>query len=336
MAVDLLCLIAGIVVVALTLSDVFDTVVVPGGSRASLHVARRLSAAMLPVWKAVRGRRRGLSAVFAPTILVGCFIIWMTLLDLGFALISWAARSQFEPSLRSFWDGLYLVGSSLVTVGLSHIHPTGAARWVVLAAGFCGLAVMTMAVTYLLEVQSSISKRDVGIIKLNTVAGDPPSGLRLLEKYAMIGSAAELPAVLRECRDWCATVRQSHTAHPSLIYFQSIGTGAGWPAALGAILDMALIAERMLAEPHLRGPGILLREEGTRMARELALLLKLKPEPSPGQADQLREVAARLKQAGFKMAATDMDALAAERAEHDGCIRALADHLGKPSAVLLP
>ena len=52
------------------------------------------------------------------------------------------------------------------------------------AAGFCGLAVMTMAVTYLLEVQGSVSQRDIGIIKLNTigrrtaVGADPPPAIR--------------------------------------------------------------------------------------------------------------------------------------------------------------
>ena len=98
---------------------------------------------------------------------------------------------------------------------------------------------MTMAVTYLLEVQSSIARRDTGILKLNTSAGEPPSAVTLLERFAAIGNQPELRELLDEGRNWCATVRQSHSAHPSLIYFQSVGTGAGWPAALGALLDLA-------------------------------------------------------------------------------------------------
>ena len=54
---------------------------------------------------------------------------------------------------------------------------------------------MTMAVTYLLEVQSSIARRDTGIIKLNTSAGEPPSALTLLERFA----------ALRNRRPRCAT-----------------------------------------------------------------------------------------------------------------------------------
>lgn len=335
MAVEIFLLAGGILIVALTLADVFDTVVVPGGSRTSLRVARRLARGLLPLWKAVRGRRRGLSAVFAPTILVGCFIIWMFLLCIGFAMISYALPSSFHPPLRSFWDGFYLVGSSLVTVGLSETNATGPGRWVVLAAGFCGLAVMTMAVTYLLMVQSSVSQRDIGIIKLNTSAGDPPSALTLLEKFAAIGNRGELPEVLKEGRNWCATVRQSHSSHPSLIYFQSMGTGAGWPAALGALLDLALIAERMLDEPDLRGPAVLLREDALRMSKELAALLGVERDPPEDVTAAIEQVAVRLRTAGYDLQDPDVASVARLRAEHESCVKGLADHLGRPGAVLI-
>jgi hypothetical protein len=108
--------VAGLALALLTLTDV--TVVVPGGSKASLRVARRLVWMLLPLRKAARGKRHGLSGAFAPFVLVLCFVVWMAFLAFGFGLMSYAARADFR---------------------------------IVLAAGFCGLAVMTMAVTYLLE-----------------------------------------------------------------------------------------------------------------------------------------------------------------------------------------
>src|SRR5204862_7182680 len=115
--------------------------------------------------------------------------------------------------ISGFGDSVYQAGSALVTVGLSAHFPYGAGRWIILAAGFCGLAVITMAVTYLLEVQSSVSRRDIGIIKLNTSAGNPPSALGLLERYAAIRHRDHVLVVLEEARDWCAMLRQSHTTH---------------------------------------------------------------------------------------------------------------------------
>lgn len=335
-AVDFILFSFGLVLAGMTLRDVFDTVVVPGGSRASLRVAHRLVVVLLPIWKQVRGRRRGLSTTFAPLVLVSCFILWMGLLAIAFGLMAYAARAHFEPHLRGFGDAVYLAGSSLVTVGLSQVSPVGNGRWIVLGAGFCGLAVMTMAVTYLLEVQSSIARRDTGIFKLNTSAGDPPSAVSLLERFAEIDNRKAFPEVLEEGRNWCATVRQSHSSHPSLIYFQSIGIGAGWPAALGALLDVAILFEMVIAERDLFGPALLLREEGGRMARELAVVIGVKPKDVPLKEDELREAASRLAQRGYPIReAPDFTLMAQRRAKYQSCVDALAEHLGKPTAVLI-
>jgi hypothetical protein len=334
---DVLLVIGGLTLVWLALADVFETVVVPGGSKASLRIARRLVFVLLPVWKRVRGRRKGLSSAFAPAVLVGSFVIWMAVLALGFAMLALAVRSSFQPALRSFGDALYLVGSSLVTVGLSETDATGGGRWVVVMAGFCGLAVMTMAVTYLLTVQTSIAQRDIGVLKLNTSAGEPPSALVLLERFAAIGNARFLVDVLNEGRNWCATVRQSHTSHPSLIYFRSVGTGAGWPAAVGALVDLALVCECWIEQDELYGPAVLLREDATKMARELAGLVGLKPSPAGAGAADLACLADRLRRVGYPVATSlEFDKLAATRAEQQGCIDALAAHLGMPTARLLP
>lgn len=336
MALNILLFAAGLVLVSMVLKDVFDTVVVPGGSKTSLRVAHRLVVVLLPIWKHVRGRRRGLSTAFAPFALVSSFVVWMALLAVAFGVMAFAVRAHFQPQLTSIGDGIYLAGSSLVTVGLSQVNPTGLARWVIMGAGFCGLAVMTMAVTYLLEVQSSISRRDTGIMKLNTSAGEPPSALTLLERFAAIRNRGALHDILEESRTWCATVRQSHSSHPSLIYFQSVGIGSGWPAALGAALDLALIAEHLIDEDTLYGPAVLLREEGARMARGLALTVGVRPKEAQTAVSELEQVSRRLESSGYSLRPNpNLDAMAMQRADQMSCINALAEHLGKPTAVLI-
>jgi hypothetical protein len=260
----------------------------------------------------------------------------MSLLAVGFGLMAYAIRDHFHPPLRSFFDAVYMVGSSLVTIGVSEEDALGFGRWLILGAGFCGLAVMTMAVTYLLEVQGSVSKRDIEIIKLNTAAGEPPSAVTLLQRFAAIGNRDELVGLLRGGRDWCATVRQSHSNHPSLIYFQSVGTGAGWPAALGALLDLALFSEFWLDDPSLHGAAVLLREEGTRMARELAEVINLRPVNPPINEAELGQAAEQLRSSGYKLRSdSDFRTISQQRAVYLSCVTALADHLGKPAAVLV-
>lgn len=330
-------LILGAALAGITLRDVFDTVIVPGGSHTTLHMARRLVILLLPVWKRLRGGRRGLSTMFAPFILVASFALWMLLLTLGFGLMAHALRNSFAPPLGGFEDALYAVGGALVTIGDGGHGVHGGGRWVILAAGFCGLAVMTMAVTYLLEVQSSIALRDAGILKLATAAGEPPSALALLEKYAAIDNQGELAHVLRDGRDWCARVRQSHASHPSLIYFRTSGTGAGWPAALGALLDLALIVELWVDAPHARGLAILLREDGWRMAEELSGLIRLAPEPRAVTDEDVAALGARLAAAGYpQRTAFDPAHFARCREAHAAATRALARQLGRDESPLLP
>ena len=337
MILDTVLFLAGIALASLTLRDVFETVVVPGANRASLRVAHRLIFILLPIWKWVRGRRRGLSGTFGPMVLVASFIIWMSFLALGFGLMAYALRFAFDPPARSFAQAVYMAGSSILTLGLNGERALGLGRWIVLGGGFCGLAVMTMAVTYLLEVQSSIARRDTGIIKLNTSAGDPPSALTLLENFAAIGNREELPDVLREARNWCATVHQSHSAHPSLIYFQTAGTGAGWPAALGTLLDLALILESCVDDERMRGPAVLLAADGVRLADDICRLIGLKPKAATPSEGSMSEVVKRLGKAGYPLRA-DLDpaALAERRATQQLAIEAIAEHLGKPTALLVP
>jgi hypothetical protein len=337
MVQDIVLLLAGIALAWLTLRDVFDTVVVPGGSRASLQVTRRVGRALLFVWKHVRRGHKGISHAFAPLVLVSSFVIWMSLLAVAFGIMAYAMRMRFVPELESLPEAIFMVGSAIVTIGLTGENVLGAGRWIILAAGFCGLAVMTMAVTYLLEVQNSITRRDIGIIKLNTSAGQPPSAMTLLERYAAIRHQKALAEVLEEGRNWCATVRQSHSAHPSLIYFQSTSTGPGWPAALGALLDLGLIAEFLIDDDALYGPAVLLKEEGERMAKELALISGVERIAEKTDSGVLRTVAKRLVEVGYRVRSEpDYGDMARQRTDYSSCVDALARHLGKPSAPLLP
>jgi hypothetical protein len=115
-----------------------------------------------------------------------------------------------------------------------------------------------------------------------------------------------------------------------------VGTGAGWPAALGALLDLALFSEHWLDDDRLRGPAVLLRDEGTRMARELAGVINLRPVEVTSDIAELTQAADRLKSAGYAIRANmDLTIVAEQRATYRSCVDSLAQHLGKPAAALV-
>lgn len=326
--------IAGLLLAWATLRDVFYTAVVPGSTRGLLKISRRLVRLVLPLGR--RAGRHGIGVNFAPVVLVGSFVVWMLLLVLGFGLVNHALRDSFTPPLDGFGHALYVAGGAMGTIGFGRAEPHGLARAATVAAGFCGLGVVTLAVTYLLEVQGNIAQRDTGVLKIAATAGQPPSALALLERYAALGCRAQVESVLREGRDWSAGVLQSHTSHPWLVYFRSTGTGSGWPAALGTLADLALIAELLIDEPALHGPAVLAREQAQRLAADLLDLLRLDAAPAPAPLEDTKALCARLVAAGWRLREPrDLARFGAAREEHAGRVEALAQHLGTPGAPLL-
>jgi hypothetical protein len=326
---------AGVALAWATLRDVFSTAVIPGETRGPLRIPRRLVRTALPVWK--RMCRRGIGVSFAPLVLVGSFVIWMALLVLAFGLLAYGMRDAFTPALSGFGDALYRIGGAMTTMGMGRTDPHGAASLVSVVAGFCGLAVMTLAITYLLQVQSNVAHRDTLVLKLTTTAGHTPSALALLERYGALGCQCELPDMLRHGRDWCAGLLQSHASHPSLIYFRSVGTASGWPATLGTLVDLCLMAELLLDMPEARPPAVLAREQAHRLGCDLASLLRLDLHPAPACREDVETLCARLAAAGYRLRENrDLDAFMAARAKHAAPGVALSDHLGSEPAPLLP
>jgi hypothetical protein len=196
---------------------------------------------------------------------------------------------------------------------------------------------MTLAVTYLLEVQSNMAQRDTGVLKITTTAGQPPSALVLLERYAQLGCRDELVQILRNGRDWCAAVLQSHASHPSLIYFRSAGTGSGWPATVGALIDLALILELLVDEPAATGAAVLAREQADRLACALASQQRLELGPAPVDEAQLSALCGRLAAAGYRLReGPGRAAFPQARARHAAPAEALSHHLCTPGAPLVP
>ena len=73
------------------------------------------------------------------------------------------------------------------------------------------------------------------------------------------------------------------------------------------------------------------------MARELAAIISLKPKDNRVQDErELREVTERIAQCGYPVRdEPDFAMMAQRRAEYMSCVEALAEHLGKPGAVLI-
>lgn len=332
--------VAGLVITVAALTDIFVTLLAPGASY-PFSVVIRWRRMSLPIWRRLAPRRRRGDPrphnLYAPVTFLLAFLTWALLMLLGYGMMIHALGGLFEPDITLLSDGVWVAGSSLVTLGVSEFDASGVSRWVILAAGLSGFGALTTAITFIFEVQSGLHDREPRVLALATTVGTPPSGIRILEVHAELGAKDDLPAFLTGWRDWSAATLHSHLAYPVLNYFRSMDGEGDWLASLEAVLDAAALLAACTAAEETRGPATLLGRTGARMAERLRVALRLPPEPAqPGwkQVDALLE---RLRRAGYEVRAEGaMERFTAIRSTYAPPIAALARHLGGNRAVLLP
>lgn len=334
---------AGLGLVALVLSDVFRSVVVPGATHRALRLGPLLGAVLLPLWRRLARpirsarHRRGLLGGLAPLLIVLELVLWVAGLTLGYGLVLHALGAALDPR-PDLSEALFQAGSSVLTLGLTNIRAhEGLAQLVVLLAGLSGLAVITLVVTFVLSVQGALQRRKTPVVMLASRGGRPPAGLVVLETYARLGlTRADQAALLARWEEWCAEVTHTHQAYPVLAFFRSTDGDNDWLSSLGAVLDAAsLTVAASAAEDAPRGTAALLLATGGRLVADLCGLFRLRPPPGPlAREEEFATARRRLTAAGWPLRDGGGDSwreFAELRAGYAGGVAALAAHFGVPA-----
>ena len=330
-------LLGGIAVVAVVLSDVFRSVVLPRATERSLRLGPLLGTGVLRAvlaWARRRPtRRHAVLGALGPLLIVFEMLIWVGLLIAGYALMFHALGEGLKPH-PGFGDALYAAGSVFLTTGLSGQEAVApGTRLVAVVAAFSGLAVVTLVVTFLLQVQTALQRREVLVLRLSARTGPRPSGVSILLAHARLGS--ESPDLLRgffaAWEEWTADVLLTHRAYPVLVYFRSTDEECEWLAALGAVLDAAALVMVMRhkgAAEH----ATLCHRLGCRLAMELASQFGLRAPRAPALVQEaFLEALAALRGAGYDSGTDDAaawDALSRLRSHHMPPLLAVADRFG--------
>jgi ion channel len=227
----------GTAVVLVGLRDVFHTLWHPN-DRGGL--SRRVMAGL---WRAGRGpRRRGGRGVLAgPLAMVVVVIAWVVLVVLGCALVYWphlpggfVLGSDLQTQGGGhFLDALYLSTVTVGTLGFGDIVPTSEwLRVVVPLEALIGFALMTAAVTWVLQIYPALTRRRALAIRLSLLhrvdarqlVDDPESDLAapLLESLA-----TEL-----------VQVRVDLSQYAETYYFRDGDEHTSLPAMLGVALSL--------------------------------------------------------------------------------------------------
>ena len=238
MALRILAIVGGVILVIAAIGSAVKTVVLPRATvsritRSVFLLLRWLFRAVLRPSMDQRRRDRFLGA-YAPIALMATLATWLTLALTGFTLIFWATE---EAGWRAAFD---LSGSSLFTLGFARPEGLGSTALIFVEAAI-GLFLLALLITYLPSIYAAFSRREVGITALEVRAGSPPSAKEMIWRYWRLERLPEIHEVWAEWERWFVDVEESHTSHPSLVFFRSSHPDRSWITAAGAVLDSAAI-----------------------------------------------------------------------------------------------
>jgi hypothetical protein len=247
---------AGALLLGLTLLDVFLTVLYAraGHSIFSGWVARG-------VWRLFRliargaGRHGGTVLSYCgPAILVGIVLAWSSLLTASIALILHPAlghglRAETGPTPTDFLTALYAAGSSISVVGARGIGPvTDPLRLFYLFTSLTGLSVLTLALTYLMQVYSALQLRNSLASEVHLMSGGTGEAAELIGR---LGPGGRYEACYSSLADLAADLtRAGETLHlyPVLFYFRFPEPHYALSRVVFVLLDAAALIRSALEE----------------------------------------------------------------------------------------
>jgi hypothetical protein len=280
----------GLVIVLLTATSVFTTLVIPRttSSRLLRSVSRSMARAVAPFLRRLdsyeaRDRVMGLVGPLAMIVLFGA---WLAFLAVGFALMEWWVGEG--PLIGAFGAS----GSSIFTLGILSGR-TGANQALDIIEAGSGFLVIALEIAYLPTLYASFSARETEVTMLAARAGVPAWGPEVLSRHHRFQNMDELPGLYSTWERWSAAVLESHTGYPSLMWFRSPDPTRSWLLALVAMLDAAALHNSLAPSTAPRQARLCL-QMGTSCLRSLAHALRI-----PHEADPLPTTPIRLSRAEF-------------------------------------
>ncbi|MHB8572952.1 MAG: ion channel [Candidatus Dormibacteria bacterium] len=330
----------GIGIVAATLFDLFQAVVVPRPAVGRWRPSQALTRVTWRSWRAIGLRfhrprqREAFLGSFGPTALLILLGVWVVLLMCGFGLMLDAQRAGLRPQPQDLAASVYVAAEALVTLGYGDYVPVaGLSRALLIVEAATGLGVVAVVISLLFSLNSAFQRREAMVITLDAIAGAPPAAVTLLENSAQLELLPRLEHLFHEWQTWCAEVLDSHLAFPLLTYFRSSHDNESWISALGAVLDAATFAMTTIDGP--RGEAVLLYRVGVHLVEDLAQFFGFAPSGNPGvERAEFIDAHSRLVGAGYSVRPVDVawEQFAGKRSLYAESLNAIAQHLAIPPA----
>ena len=221
----------GAALVALALLDIFLTVLYARIGTAFLTEA--LGAGVWKLSKAVAPRfpnrwRDRILSFCGPVVLVLAVSTWLTMLVCGFALVVWpklgtavVASEPLAPTPTDFATAVYYSGTCLTTAfGAELVPRTAFFRVLVPVQSAVGVSVLTLTLTYFLEVYNALLRRNTLALTLHHATGGTGDAAELVAGIGAGGDFSDARGELSVIATEVMNFYESQHFYPVLIYFR--------------------------------------------------------------------------------------------------------------------
>jgi hypothetical protein len=221
-------LVAGAAIVLLVIVDVFLTVLYAriGAGILSPQIARATWWLFSRLARWFRSKHDKILSFCGPSILVNLLVVWALLLTLGAGLIihpalgtSVTVTTGTTPT--DFISALYAGGSSMAIVRASDVTPdTGPYRLYFLFNSLLGASVISLTVTYLMQVYAALQRRNTLAYKLYLQTAETNDAAELLAGLGARGSFQCGYTSIADIAVEMTVSLEAHHFYPVLFYFR--------------------------------------------------------------------------------------------------------------------
>jgi hypothetical protein len=268
----------GAALMVLALVDVFMTVLY-ARARGGI-IAHTVSIA---VWRGFRGVARlsgrhaaDVLSLCGPAVLVALVLAWALALTVGAALILWpelgdGIRAGAGETPRDFFTALFAAGNSLSIVGAGDFQPhTTAMRALYLFNSVAGASVLSLTLTYLMQVYTALLRRNSFALTLHLLSGESDDAAELICGLGPGGHFDTGATTLADLSSELARIKEAHHLYPVLFYFRFREPFYSVSAFTATSLDIASLLRSALDEDR---HGVLKASGSLRQLERSAFLL---------------------------------------------------------------
>ena len=193
-----------------------------------------------------RSRHRILSMV-GPLLMPLLITTFVANLIIGFALI-YLPRIGTDLTVNEHvtqnpvLHAVYFSGITFLTIGYGDVVPiTHFTRFIAIIEGFCGIAILTLSITYLLTVYSALERKRTLALSFYHEARQGADVAGFISNHFSRGKFHSLTETLRGSTRDLQELLESHLEHPIIHYFHPLEVYKGLPRALFVVFETVAI-----------------------------------------------------------------------------------------------